>query len=95
MPDQEIRLPLLQRLAEQAMSDPSFRAVARADLDRALREYGYDLNPQEQSLVRRFRESLEEAGVELFLSPELELDMNGELDESARSRLEHLLRREQ
>ncbi len=91
MPDQEIRLPLLKRLAEQAMSDPGFRAVARLDLDRALGEYGYDLNPQEQMLVRRFRESLEEAGVDLFLSPEFDLDMNGELDENARSRLEDLL----
>lgn len=93
MPDQEIRLPLLKQLAEQAMSDPGFRAVARVDLDRALREYGYDLNDQEQTLVRRFRESLEEAGVDLFLSPELELDLNGDLGESARNRLENLLRK--
>jgi len=93
MPDQEIRLPLLKQLAEQAMSDPGFRAVARVDLDRALREHGYDLNDQEQTLVRRFRESLEEAGVDLFLSPELELDLNGDLGESARNRLENLLRK--
>ncbi len=95
MPDQEIRLPLLQQLAEQAMADPGFRAVARVDLDRALQEYGYDLNAQEQMLVRRFRESLEEAGVDLFLSPEFDLDSNGQLDENARSRLENLLRRGQ
>lgn len=92
MPDQEIRLPLLKRLAEQAMSDPDFRAVARVDLDRALRDYGYDLNDQEQLLVRRFRDSLEEAGVDLFLSPEFDLDLSGEADEITAKRLEALLR---
>jgi hypothetical protein len=91
MPDQEIRLPLLKRLAEQAMSDPEFRAVARVDLDRALQEYGYDLNVQEHGLVRRFRDSLEEAGVDLFLSPEFDLDLDGEMDESAAKRFDDLL----
>lgn len=91
MPDQDIRLPLIKRLAEQAMSDPEFRAVARVDLDRALREYGYELNEHEQTLVRRFRDSLEEAGVDLFLSPEFELDLGGEADGNAAKRLEDLL----
>lgn len=94
MPDQEIRLSLLKRLAEQAMSDPEFRAVARVDLDRALGDYGYDLNEQEQTLVRRFRDSLEEAGVDLFLSPEFDLDLGGESDEATAKRLEALLRKE-
>ncbi|MDQ3539266.1 MAG: hypothetical protein M3440_01130 [Chloroflexota bacterium] len=93
MSDQEIRLPLLKRLAEQAMSDPEFRAVARVNLDHALQEYGYDLHEQEQALVRRFRDSLEEAGVELFLSPEFDLDLGGDAEENAAKRLEELLRR--
>lgn len=92
MPDQEIRLPLLKRLAEQAMSDPEFRAVARVNLDHALQEYGYDLNEQEQALVRHFRDSLEEAGVDLFLSPEFDLDLSGGADADAARRLEDLLR---
>lgn len=84
MADQDIRLPLLQRLAEQAMADPEFRAVARVDLDRALEQFGYDLNPQEQALVRRFRDALEEAGVDLFLSPD-SLSMTG-VEEMLRKR---------
>lgn len=93
MSDQEIRLPLLKRLAEQAMSDPEFRAVARVNLDHALQEYGYELNEQEQALVRRFRDSLEEAGVDLFLSPDFDLDLGGEGDDDAARRMEDLLRR--
>lgn len=93
MLDQEIRLPLLKRLAEQAMSDPEFRAVARVDLDRALEEFGYDLNAQEQSLVRRFRDSLEEAGVDLFLSPEFDLDLSEKPDGNTARRLEEFLRK--
>ena len=73
MNEDEIRLPLLQRLAEQAMSDPEFRAVARGSLEEALAAYGYDLNPREQALVLRFRQTLEEAGVDLFLTKELDL----------------------
>ncbi len=63
----EIRMDVLRRLAEQAMSDPDFRAVARHDLDGALRQYGYDLNERELVLVHRFRAALEEAGIDLFL----------------------------
>lgn len=91
MPDQEIRLSLLKRLAEQAMSDPEFRAMARVDLDHALREYGYELNDQEHGLVRRFRDSLEEAGVDLFLAPEFNLNLDGEMDEKAVKRFDDLL----
>ena len=64
----DVRMPLLQRLAEQAMSDEAFRSVARHDLDRALTEYGYDLNERERSLVFRFRDALADAGVDLFLA---------------------------
>jgi hypothetical protein len=67
----EIRMDVLQRLAEQAMSDPEFRAVARNDLIGALDQYGYDLNELELDLVLRFRASLEEAGVDLFLAEKL------------------------
>jgi hypothetical protein len=65
--DNGIRVDLLRQLAEQAMTDPDFRAVARDDLAGALAQYGYDLNEQEMELVLRFRASLEEAGIDLFL----------------------------
>lgn len=67
----EIRMDVLQRLAEQAMSDPDFRAVARHDLMAALAQYGYELNEREQALVLSFRAALEEAGVDLFLAEKL------------------------
>ncbi len=67
-PSSDVRLDLLQRLAEQAMSDPEFRAIARDDLGAALRAHGYDLNEREMGLVMRFRASLAEAGVDLFLN---------------------------
>jgi len=70
-PQDEIRLDVLQRLAEQAMSDPDFRAVARHDLNAALEQYGYILNEKEQALVLQFRASLEEAGIDLFLAEKL------------------------
>ena len=62
-----IRIDVLQRLAEQAMSDAGFRDEARADLPQALNRHGYDLTPPEMALVLRFRRSLEEAGVDLDL----------------------------
>jgi hypothetical protein len=92
MSDQEIRVPVLKRLAEQAMSDPDFRAVARVDLDQALADYGYTLNPSEHALVLSFRATLEEAGVDLFLSPELSLDLDNLLDSDDPDSLETLLR---
>jgi hypothetical protein len=67
----QIRMDVLQRLAEQAMSDPEFRAVARGDLQAALSQYGYHLNAREESLVLSFRTALEEAGVDLFLEEKL------------------------
>ncbi|CAA9545109.1 MAG: hypothetical protein AVDCRST_MAG19-391 [uncultured Thermomicrobiales bacterium] len=69
VPD-EVRVEVLRRLAEQAMSDPSFRAQARDDLDAALVAHGYELNERELTLVRRFRESLADAGVDLDLVAE-------------------------
>jgi hypothetical protein len=70
----EVRVPLLKRLAEQAMSDGEFRAVAREDLDAALTRYGYDLNARERDLVFRFRAALADAGVDLALIKELDMD---------------------
>ena len=66
-----VRIDVLRRLAEQAMSDLEFRSVARDDLNAALTQYGYDLNPNEMSLVLKFRAVLEEAGLDLFLTGDL------------------------
>lgn len=79
MTDQEIRLPLLKRLAEQAMSDHAFRLAARDDLDSALVHYGYQLNDAELPLVHQFRDALAEAGVDLALASELSLDIDDDL----------------
>jgi hypothetical protein len=65
--DEEVRVDVLRRLAEQAMTDLEFRAVAREDLLAALDQFGYDLNPPEMALVLRFRAALAEAGIDLFL----------------------------
>ncbi len=70
-PDAELRVDLLRQLAELAMSDAEFRAKANLDLERALTEYGYDLNPRELALVLRFRKSLADAGVDLDLVNEI------------------------
>jgi hypothetical protein len=71
--DDEIRMPLLMKLAEQAMSDQAFRRVARVSLEDALAQFGYALNEKERALVMHFRQTLEEAGVDLFLTKELDL----------------------
>ncbi len=63
----DIRIDVLQRLAEQAMSDLDFRAVARHDMEGALKQFGYDLNDSEMELVLAFRRSLADAGIDLFL----------------------------
>ncbi len=92
MTEQNIRLPLLKRLAEQAMSDQAFREIARVDLDDALARYGYDLNEDEQTLVRRFRDALAEAGVDLNLASELSLDLDDDLSMDDVARLESALK---
>jgi hypothetical protein len=66
-----VRIDVLRRLAEQAMSDLEFRSVARDDLNAALTQFGYDLSPNEMSLVLKFRAVLEEAGLDLFLTGDL------------------------
>ncbi|HEV2109573.1 MAG TPA: hypothetical protein VGR16_15035 [Thermomicrobiales bacterium] len=63
----DVRIDLLTRLAEQAMTDAAFRVEAREDLNAALIAHGYDLNDREMALVSRFRATLEEAGIDLSL----------------------------
>ena len=84
MAEHDVRLPLLKRLAEQAMADEGFRAVAREDLDEALARYGYELNERERALVIRFRAALEEAGVDLFLKDDIDLDALVSADDGRR-----------
>ncbi len=74
MTEQSIRLPLLKRLAEQAMADSDFRSVARNDMELALVQFGYELNDRERAFVFRFRQALEEANVDLKLAKEVDLD---------------------
>jgi hypothetical protein len=74
MTEQSIRLPLLKRLAEQAMADSDFRSVARDDMELALVQFGYELNDRERAFVFRFRQALEEANVDLKLAKEVDLD---------------------
>lgn len=82
MTNDAIRLPLLKRLAEQAMVDAAFRAIARDDLLSALEQYGYGLNERELAFVARFRQALDEANVDLELAKEIDLDalLDGEDD---------------
>lgn len=67
VPGDGVRLDLLKRLAEQAMTDRAFREIARDDLVGALTTYGYELNERELALVLRFRASLADAGIDLDL----------------------------
>ncbi len=91
MSDDAIRLPLLKRLAEQAMTDAVFREVARDDLAAALTQFGYDLNERERAFVFRFRQALEEANVDLKLAKEVDLDALIAEDDDDIEGLEHLL----
>lgn len=84
--DGPVRIDVLQRLAEQAMSDALFRDEARDDLPATLVKYGYSLTPQELALVVRFRRSLADAGVDLDL-------VDGMNDELIADVLERLQRR--
>ncbi|MGE3798443.1 MAG: hypothetical protein AB7G88_11465 [Thermomicrobiales bacterium] len=68
----DVRVDVLRRLAEQAMSDESFRAVARVDLMDALQQFGYELSERELDLVLRFRDALAEAGIDVFLQEPLD-----------------------
>jgi len=70
----DIRMDLLVKLAEQAMNDPEFRAVARVDLLEALEQFGYQLTEHELDIVMRFRDALEESGIDLFLNDKMDGD---------------------
>lgn len=70
----ELRVPVLKRIAEQAMSDEEFRRAAAADLDSALASWGYTLYPRELELVHKFRATLAEAGIDLMLAKNMDLD---------------------
>ena len=74
MPASEIRVPILKRIAEQAMSDETFRRAAAANLDAALAQWGYELYPRELELVHKFRATLAEAGIDLMLAKNMDLD---------------------
>lgn len=56
------------------MSDEEFRRAAAADLDSALVQWGYDLYPRELELVHKFRVTLAEAGIDLMLAKNMDLD---------------------
>lgn len=70
----EVRLPVLKRLAEQSMSDEVFRKAAAADLEAALAEYGYELTSKELELVQMFRTTLAEANIDVQLVKNMDLD---------------------
>ncbi len=89
MHNTEIRVPLLKRIAEQAMSDSEFRAAAAQDLDAALNEYGYELNERELDLVHKFRATLAEAGIDLQLDKNMDLDSI--FDDASPDEMERLL----
>lgn len=74
MPQNDLRVPVLKRIAEQAMSDEEFRRAAAEDLDAALAQWGYDLYPRELELVHKFRTTLAEAGIDLMLAKNMDLD---------------------
>lgn len=52
-----MRDDVLMRFTDRVMNDAEFRTMARADLDGALREGGFDLNDDELSAVREFHRS--------------------------------------
>jgi hypothetical protein len=89
MADTEIRVSLLKRIAEQAMSDSEFRAAAAQDLDAALNDYGYELNERELDLVHKFRATLAEAGIDLQLDKNMDLDSI--FDDASPDEMERLL----
>jgi len=70
----EIRVEVLRRLAELAMTDAEFRAAARDDLHGALAAYGYRLNDDEMALVLEFRQALADDGIDLDLAADMGLD---------------------
>jgi uncharacterized protein (UPF0264 family) len=81
MSQDSIRMPVLRRLVEQAMADDRFRAIARDDLDEALHTNGYELNDRERTLVFRFRDALNEAGIDVLLAHTVGRDVGSVFDD--------------
>ncbi len=81
----------MNRLVEQTMTDETFRAIARDDLDRALQENGYDLNDRERALVFRFRDALSEAGIDVLLAQTAGTDVGKLLENVGPEELERML----
>lgn len=89
MSNTELRMPILKRIAEQAMSDAEFREAAAMDLDGALERWGYSLNPRERELVHTFRATLADAGIDLMLAKNM--DMDSIFDDATAEDLEKLV----
>lgn len=89
----ELRVPILKRIAEQAMSDADFRRAAAVDLDGALKNWGYELNSLELELVHQFRETLAEAGIDLMLAKNI--DMESIFDDVSTADLQNMIRGQQ
>ena len=53
-----MRDDVLIQLTDRVMEDTAFRAQARTDLDGALRDAGFELNPDEMAAVREFHGSV-------------------------------------
>ena len=49
-----MRDDVVQSLVDRALSDGEFRRKAQEDLEGTLREYGYELEPDELAAVREF-----------------------------------------
>ena len=61
-----IRDEVLMDLVDLARTDPEFKRRARADLEGALHEYGYELTADELAAVKEFhRRTLEMSDAEL------------------------------
>jgi histone H3/H4 len=61
-----IRDEVLMDLVDLARADPEFKRRARADLEGALHEYGYELTADELAAVKEFhRRTLEMSDAEL------------------------------
>ena len=59
-----MRDEVLMELVDRAMNDPEFKKKARADLQGALGEYGYELTPEEYEAVKGFQEQTAGMGEE-------------------------------
>jgi len=92
MNDQNLlRISVLQRLVELAMNNATFRSIARDDLDAALRQYDFDLTERERVLVFRFRDALNEAGIDVFLKQAKGRDVTAILEDMRPEEIEAIV----